>query len=295
MRIVALTLTLVLLAACGGGGDEVVSSDEPRPSQAPPAVDQRYTVTTTVLESPQHGAQLCLTGVQESYPPQCGGPDVAGWDWAAVPAKESASGTTWGDYTLIGTWDGATFTLTEAPAEPTMAEPPDEADRLASPCPEPDGGWQVVDPATATDAAMQAAIEYANAQPDVGGIWVDQSINPAGREEEPDERAMNDPARLVLNITFTGDLERHEEAIRERWGGPLCVSAAAVTTQELERIQTEVQDEAGDGFLHSSVDVVRGEVELGVIVDGGSLQRRFDERYGEGVVRVVAALQPVDG
>lgn len=298
MRIVALALTLVLLAACGGEGDEVVTSDEPRPSEPAddrPAGEQRYTVTTTVLESPQHGPQLCLGGVQDSYPPQCGGPDVVGWDWEQVPAKESASGTTWGDYTVVGTWDGERFRLTEPPTEPTPVDPPADDDRFATPCPEPDGGWQVVDPATATDAAMQAAIEYAEAQPDVGGVWLDQSINPASRQDQPDEGAMNDPARLVLNITFTGDLARHEAAIRERWGGPLCVSEAAESMPELERIRAEVEEELAGEYLHSSIDVVRGRVEIGVIADDGSLQRRFDERHGDGVVLVGSALQPVEG
>lgn len=64
MRIVALALTLVLITACGDG-DEVVTSDEPRSSQPAPAAepgpttDQRYTATGTVLESPEHGPQLC--------------------------------------------------------------------------------------------------------------------------------------------------------------------------------------------------------------------------------------------
>ena len=297
MRIVALALTLVLLAACGGG-DEVVTSDGPRPSEPVgdrPAGEQRYTVTTTVLESPQHGPQLCLAGTLDSYPPQCGGPDVVGWDWEEVPAKESASGTTWGDYTVVGTWDGEVFTLTEPPAEPTRVDPPADDDRFATPCPEPEGGWQVVDPATATDAAMQAAIEYAEAQPDVGGVWLDQSINPASPREQPDEGAMNDPGRLVLNVTFTGDLERHEAELRDRWGGPLCVSRAAASMPALERIRAEVEEELAGRYLHSSIDVVRGRVEIGVIADDGSLQQRFDERHGDGVVAVSPMLQPVEG
>lgn len=216
VRIVALALTLVLVAACGDG-DEVVTSDDPRSSQPAPTGEQRYRATGTVLESPEHGPQLCA-GVQDSYPPQCGGPDIIGWDWDDVPAEESANGTTWGDYTLVGTWDGSSLTLTEPPSEPRRDEAPDDADRFATPCPEPAGGWQVVDEATATDAAMQAAIEHARAQPDVGGVWVDQSINPDAGREPVDEEAMNDPGRLVLDVTFTGDVERHEAELRQRCG-----------------------------------------------------------------------------
>lgn len=295
VRIVALALTLVLVAACGDG-DEVVTSDDPRSSQQTQTAGtaaQRYAATATVLESPDHGPQLCA-GTLDSYPPQCGGPDIIGWDWDVVAEKESASGTTWGTYTVVGTWDGEalTLTLTEAPSEPVWPEPPDDRDRFASPCPEPAAGWQVVDPATATDAALQDAIEHAKAQPDVGGVWLDQSINTAAGREPVDELAMNDPGRLILNVTFTGDLERHEEELRQRWGGALCVSEAAASRADLEVIRREVEDEVGEAMTYSSIDEVRGRIEIGVHVDEG-LQDWFDERYGEGVVLVGGILRPV--
>lgn len=316
MRIVALALTLVLLAACGAE-DEVVSSDGPRPSQPPttdpagggsapstipaagpaaadqPARVQLYTATTTVLESPDHGPQLCLAGIAESYPPQCDGPDVIGWDWEDVPSKESANGTTWGTYQVVGTWDGRSLTLAQSPSEPRAPEVDDEGDRFATPCPEPEGGWRVTDPAKASDEGMQEAIAYAEAQPSIGGVWLDQSINPATQGDQIDEERMNDPTRLVLNATFTGELSTHESAMRERWGGPLCVSLAAASMAELEEIRQQVHAELGDRMTYSSIDVVEGRVEIGVIVDDG-LQERFDERYGDGVVEVDSALRPVE-
>lgn len=302
MRIVAITLALVLLAACSDA-DEVVTGDERHPPTTPttadggtppgPEGDVRYTVTTTVLESTDHGPQLCLSGVLESYPPQCGGPDVVGWDWDVAPAKESASGTTWGEYSLVGTWDGAAFTVTEPPVEADRSSMPADDHRFATPCPAPEGGWVPVDPATATDEAMQAAIAYAEAQPDVGGVWLDQSINPASGEDPVDELAMNDPALLVLNVTFTGDLDRHEAEIRARWGGALCVSEVTATRGELEAIRDEIYDDLGDQLLFSSVDDVRGRVEIGVPVDDG-LQADLDQRHGEDVVVVMPALRPVE-
>lgn len=41
------------------------------------------------------------------------------------------------------------------------------------------------------------------------------------------------------------------------------------------------------------VDVLTNAVQLDVFADDG-LQERMDEQYGEGVVRVTAALQPVE-
>jgi hypothetical protein len=37
---------------------------------------------------------------------------------------------------------------------------------------------------------------------------------------------MNDPAKLVLNVRFVGDLDRHEAEIRQVWSGALRLSAA---------------------------------------------------------------------
>jgi len=271
----------IVVAACGDG------------SEAASTADIRYRGTGTVLESPEHGPQLC-TGVESSYPPQCAGFALVGWDWADVQGEESANGTTWGDFTVTGTWDGEALTLTEAPKAPTPGSDGSGADTgtdFATPCPAPDGGWVVVDPGTATQKALEAAIAYAEAQPDAGGAWIDQSINPAASEPTIDEEATNDPTRLVLNLTFTGDLAEHEADLREIWGGSLCVSKASAGASELADIRAEVEDEVGT-FDSSSIDATTGRVDIAVPVDEG-FQDRFDERYGPGVVRVTATLTPV--
>jgi hypothetical protein len=280
MRRTSVLLVTGLLTACGGGGDPVVAGDGP-------GEPQRYTVSTTVLESPAHGPQLCIGGVADSYPPQCGGPDVVGWDWAEVDGAQSASGTTWGDFTVVGTWDGAALTLTEPPGPPSPSTGR-EAD-LSTPCPAPPGGWAVVDPAKL--GGQGAALAYADAEPDFAGAWLDQSTNPASDDRQPDESAMNDPARLVLNVRFTGDLERHEAEIRERWGGPLCVTEGARTIQELLDIQQEVGEELG--ALGSGIDSTIPAVEVSVLVAEEGLQASLDERFGEGAVIVTGALRPV--
>jgi hypothetical protein len=93
---------------------------EPSVNLVPDGYGGRFRTRATVLEGPRSGPQLCVA-VMESYPPQCSGPPIEGWDWSTVRA-ESASGTTWGAYVLTGTYDGTTFTLTE-PARPVREEP----------------------------------------------------------------------------------------------------------------------------------------------------------------------------
>ncbi|MEU4384882.1 hypothetical protein [Promicromonospora sp. NPDC023805] len=116
---------VLLLSACAAQGgpadsapDDSRSGDAPTATAPPaPAASGQVTAITTVLQEGDGPPELCLGGVAESYPPQCGGPEIAGWDWDAVEA-ESAHGTTWGRYTVEGTWDGTTFHLTEAAAAP---------------------------------------------------------------------------------------------------------------------------------------------------------------------------------
>lgn len=76
----------------------------------------------TVLEK-DGTPELCLGAIAESYPPQCGGPDVIGWDWDAVEGEETAAGVTWGAYAVWGDWDGETFTITRAPVLAALHDP----------------------------------------------------------------------------------------------------------------------------------------------------------------------------
>jgi hypothetical protein len=80
--------------------------------------DERFDVIATVLETAGRGVQVCTGGIATSYPPECSGRPIAGWSWDDVDGEESASGTTWGVYRVVGTWDGEQLTLTERPTTP---------------------------------------------------------------------------------------------------------------------------------------------------------------------------------
>ncbi|GAB2621294.1 hypothetical protein GCM10027168_61580 [Streptomyces capparidis] len=125
--LLALCAALTLTGCGGSDGDGRAAADPSVPAPGTPGTPDRpphnvvpedytgrFRVTATVLESPDHGPQLCHT-VAESLPPQCAGPDVVGWDWSRVRAQ-TENGTTWGEYRLVGTWDGKRFTPTEPPA-----------------------------------------------------------------------------------------------------------------------------------------------------------------------------------
>lgn len=246
-----------------------------------------YQGTGLVLDTPEGDPEFCLGGATASLPPQCAGIPIVGWDWSDVDGEESAAGTTWGDFNLVGGYDGDVFTVHEAgpPKEPESGD----ADRIGTPCPEPAGGWVAADPARASQEDVVDAQREASREPDFAGLWVDYYNEPPGGPTE------EDPGDIILNVAFTGDLERHEQELRELWGGPLCVTHHDHTLRELQKMQnTFPADEFELETLWSSLDVVAGVVEIGVVVIDEETRQRIDERYGEGVVQVEARLKPVD-
>lgn len=286
LRILPATVGLVALAACA-------SPDGTGPSGS--LAGTLYEATATVLQAPGDVPRLCHN-VMDSYPPQCHGPELVGWDWDAVDA-ESANGTTWGEYHVVGTWDGERFTLVEPaqPADPALSHAAAEPD-FSSACPEPAGGWRPVDPAKATFEAQEAALARAAEAPDYAGAWLDQSYLDELAVDRDDPAAMeevaNDPTRAVLNLAFTGDLAEREQWIREVWGGPLCLSQAERTLQELFDIQRRVHEDLPDVFT-SGVDETRNVVTVTVMVVTPELQREVEQRYGEAVV-LDGWLKPVE-
>ncbi len=284
------TLRVSTLALAGALALGACADRYPAAPPAPIDPDQRYSATGTVLDGGGHGPELCLGGVAESYPPQCSGLELVGWDWSAVEDEESASGTTWGEYDVVGIYDGIAFTVLEVVGPATYDTEP--GDPIDTPCPEPAGGWTSVDVSRATDDDLTAAIEASEAEPDSASVWIDYVEDPV------DDEVPVPPGGIILTAAFTGDLERHSTEIRELWGGPLCVVEHERTQRELSRIQSELSGEVGQELgletTWSSTDVVTNTVQLGVVVADEATRAAVDERYGEGAVVLVPALTRAD-
>lgn len=217
-------------------------------------------------------------------PPQCDGIPLKGWDWEGVDGEESAVKTTWGSYEVTGRFEGERFVVLEA--GPPPSPPEDDKDHFKSPCAVSDDDWERPDPEMATDRDQVRAINAAEKEPDFAAAWIDY-IDP------PTE--FMDPGNVILNAAFTGDLQTHEEDLREFWGGPLCVSQLERPYKELIRIQKELNGEIPpSNFLGSSVDVVLNRVELQVARMTEDELEEIEERYGEGTVAIEVRLQPVD-
>ena len=298
-----IVLALVLGAALTGCGDASSITAAPSapavsPTAALPAGGPVRTIATVLDEG--DGPVVCLGDIAFTDPPQCDGPDLADWDWAEHPEHQSRGGVRHGLFELVGTWDGTELTPTEVRAQTLeVSAGPIGEYPFTTRCHEPAGGWVVVDPATTTDAAKGEASRVAESLPDYGLVWGDQSINPfwdetqesGGRPSLEAQQAMNDPAYTILNVGVTDDLARAEAAVREVWGGPLCVYELANTFAELRRIAGELQDLPGN--LGAQFGTVSNRVELRMIHDDGSIQAWADEEYGEDVVEVTSALEPL--
>lgn len=289
-------IVCLVASACG----ERASSGEPGAGGSPPGrsadpdelpagivpdnYDGLFRVTATVLESPDHGPQLCAT-VMESYPPQCGGPDVRGWRWDDVQA-ESASGTTWGEYTLTGHFAHGTFTLSE-PAQPVGQLPSHELGP-ASPCPEPTGGWVPPEPEKANPEAQQEAMDLARQSGGYGGVWIGWLIP----DDQITEANSQDPANSVLNVSTTGDAAALERTLRDVWGGNLCVVSTKRTEAELNHIANQLNKLPG--FVSSSADIVKGTADATVWVAWESIWRQATEEFGKDVIELNGMLQPIN-
>jgi hypothetical protein len=228
-----------------------------------------------------------------SLPPACGGLPLKGWSWDQVDGVRRVAGTTWGTYRLEGTYDGGSLTVISASLAPKPAPPSHEESFLQepkSPCPEPPGGWALPDPKRAGEADLDRVARAARRQPDYAGTWLSY-LAPMGNN------VAEDPGRFVLNLTFTGDLARHDLELRALWGGRLCVARQQRTHAELDRIQRELDGgaarELGLRISNSGVSDTGNVVEIGVLVLDERSRAAVDARYGAGVVHATPQLTPV--
>lgn len=260
---------LAVLSACAAPSSEVRED-----------TDMEYTVTATVLEDGSHGPSLCHS-VLTALPPRCGTLPIANWDWGAVEGEERMGGTIWGEYRVVGTYDGHAFTLTRPPSarqEHSVATAP------GTPCAEPAGGWTAADPARASEEDELAALRYAGAQPQFAGAWLHHPEGPTGV--------------VVLNVAFTDNLAGHEKELRRLWGGPLCMVRHERTLRDLERIKDEIShDEELTRqwrVLKVDADEVQNVVNLEVVLSEEEAQDALDARHGEGVVVLTSWLRPAE-
>ena len=282
-----------VLAGCAGtpGGDAASPSSAgststtsgPSGTEAPADQEYRYT-GYAIGPSDSDEVTLCGSSVMESRPPQCGdGITARGWDWSGVEA-ESASGISFGEVEVVGTFDAGTSTLTVTrppmTAVPRSPGPAVERD-YSTPCPEPAGGWGSVAPSDPARVDVGAGSTAATTVEGYVIAWVDRDPGTAR------------PDWVVLNARTTGDVAAMEAAIRQHWTGPLCVTAVeGRSAAELDAIRVEVET-AHPELAPLNLDEWEGTVNGFAWVPPEELRAELDATYGEGTVELHAFLEPV--
>lgn len=282
---------LLVATACGDArssspADVSPTYDGPveRPTAVPGAEGRVVTSTPVIVTDDGSGPHLCFSpmawGGGLPDPLVCDDAVVAGWDWERDGGEVSEEkGVRMGTYRLVGTFDGSTLTVEEA----TQPEPEPHAFDFEIPCPTPEGGWQVLDPQRVTQDDFSRATSVAQALDDFALVAVSTPDGAPGPR---------DPADTVVSVYVAGDPAVAEAAVREVWGGMLCVSEVERTEKELLALQQETLDLPG--FVESGAGSPSNRLEVTVFHDDGRIQQWVDHEHGEDVVVVESVLQPVD-
>ncbi len=275
-RLVA-AATVAVLTAC--------TEQEPLVTEPPPPIPPETELWAhgMLLQQGTDAPVLCVGGVMESYPPQCGGPEVVGLDWADVAEHEDAFDVRWGEAYVVGTFDGRRFTLTRPPSTTVPTGVPTPA-----PEPEPDfpqlcddpfrGGSQEAGEDLDAQAALQARLtDY----PGYVASWVSNGRN-------------------LFNVTVTGDPEQAWSDFREVWRGGLCVAQRDSPPQKdvlaAQEAVTGIADEVGVlGAAGTRTGLLEVDVLLADQATVTAVHRAVAPWLSPKQVEVTGALQPVPG
>ena len=244
MKTLALVATGVLAVTLGGCGTETTPSGDPSTSTGPPPAtsspvvdaEEELVAHGILMQSDPAGpVEICIGGVAESLPPQCGGPILEGeFSWDDVEAR-SQSGVTWTDdaYFAVGHYSpGEPFQGTITLTRPVSAGPPEgftPAEWGGSDFP------QLCDDPTAD-------------VPDV-----DQAVRTQGPEGFEEEQALLERVQTLdgyvtswvsdggplMNVVVNSDPEVARAALREVFSGPLCVVQRDLPSEEDVRAAQE--------------------------------------------------------
>lgn len=278
--LLAATIPLLTLGGCGSGGvapttgtgqDAGTGTASPvvtSASAATPVDPDAELVGSGILmqTSPDAPVELCVGGIAESYPPQCGGPALAGeFDWDQVTAQEQG-GTRWTDdaYWAVGHLDLAdgprgTLTLTR----PLSATPPDGFTPPSSPaadfpqlCADPTADVPDVDQAARTAGA--------------GGMEDDQALGQLTSTLPGYVTHWVSDGGPVVNLVVdaSADLEATRVAIREVFTGPLCLEQRDLpSAEQVSAAQVALSGGAPElGILASYGGGVTGLLEVEVVL-----------------------------
>ncbi|HEY9309976.1 MAG TPA: hypothetical protein VIP82_19420 [Microbacterium sp.] len=156
--------------------------------------------TGTVLDA-AGDVQLCLGPVAESYPPQCTGIPLEGWSWDGVEGAESSGDVTWGAYAVRGTYDGTSFTVTQAPILLALYDPIRSEDPTGG---KPGAGSEATLAAIQEELPERLGDAYLSSSPQDGWLWVDVVWDDGSWQDAANAEYGDDTVIIRSAMTPTG-------------------------------------------------------------------------------------------
>jgi hypothetical protein len=186
------------LSGCANGAAPADSAGGDAPPTVPTAnaaAPGEVVGQGTVIQTDEEGVMLCLGAVAESYPPQCSGPEVVGWDWEQAGGSESASGVSWGTYAVYGTWDGTALTVTQPPIMLALYDPMREFDPFTDPA---NAGESTEDELTAVQERVgnDEFVDVLTSWPENGYLFVQVIYDDGSVQRYVDERYGEDVVQV---------------------------------------------------------------------------------------------------
>ena len=199
---------ILVLGGCAATPGASAPTSSATPSEAPlgaafPAPPEHEVIGGGTVIEVDGSTQFCLGPVRESYPPQCDGIPLEGWQWDGLDGVESSGGVTWGSFGMTGTFDGTTFTLVGEPMPLALFDP------MAWPDPT-GGGTGETDAATlnalqddlptrfATDGTKYLSSTVQRGYLWVDVVWDDGTLQRAADAEFGEDVVVIRPALRVL-------------------------------------------------------------------------------------------------
>ena len=288
-----------MLAGCAApGSSSAVDPGAEAPTEVPAGEVVFVAGPNLIIQQDGGEPELCLGGVNESLPPQCGGPVLVGLDWDDVGDAETVGGVTFGSGWVVGTFDGETFTLSEPVSTdpPAGAEPPtagQDFEPYAALCEDPYRGGTEGGYPTETFpegeglgpdglSAMSQLQERAWALPG----YVEMFVSDGNSE-------------VNVLLTAGSDVEAAHASLREVWSGWLCVDTKDVLSNAEGQAASQALSDGADGLdlLAWGADTIEGTFYASVVLDDPATVATIHEIlapwYSPDQILIDSALKPL--
>lgn len=250
----------------------------------PPQPDEVVGVVDIYQYADEELPHLCFGIVMQSAPPRCDGPTLLGdFSWDDIRhAEHGRMRWTEEGYEVIGFFDptegdAGTFTLTRPIRQKDRVYDDEPLPDLPQLCEDP---WLDADPSKTDNDAAHAFRRVVDGELPMIQVWSN------GEEAEQE---------YGFNVLVQGDAEKAFRAIREVWGGWLCVGSSDEPTEKERHAAFDRMVDAlpPNTMVSGSAGGIERVLELEVVVADDALKSKLKEAAGDDFeVRLTEVFTP---